>query len=186
MMELKGQRSLRVTVNSNLYGLLGFISIAQDLPRDHLVESLLLTALAGEKAFAPHEREAIEEVSARLFGFDLAAMAKKRLGEGILTRKPPPGKTSRPRCGPIRRGENMIAYATFAVRMSELWLPDDVGEIEALRLSLLQHARSLHATRVKPGSSPAEDDVQVERIESIGGLYNEPVQPGPGEPPSGA
>ena len=186
MMELKGQRSLTVTVNSNLYGLLGFLWITQDLQRDHLVESLLLTALAGGEAFAPEEREAIEEVSAKLFGFDLAAMAKKRLSEGILTRTIPPGKTSRSRRRGTPRGENMIVYASFAVRMNELWLPDDAGEIEALRLSLLQHARSLHATRVRPGSSPAEDDVKVERIESIGGLYNERAEPGPEEPPSEA
>jgi hypothetical protein len=54
-------------------------------------------------------------------------------------------------------------YVSFTVCMNELWLPDDVGDIEALRLSLLEQARSLHATRVRPGSSPAEEDVQVER-----------------------
>ena len=31
--------------------------------------------------------------------------------------------------------------------MDELWLPDDVKEIEALRVSLLEHAKSLHAAR---------------------------------------
>jgi hypothetical protein len=70
----------------------------------------------------------------------------------------------------------MIVYVSFSVQMNELWLPDDPNEIEALRLSLLQHAKSLHAERVKPGYSPQEDDVQVERVESIGGLYNEPSE----------
>jgi hypothetical protein len=75
----------------------------------------------------------------------------------------------------------MIVYASFEVRMDELWLPDDVKEIEALRVSLLEHAKSLQAARVKPGYSPAEEDVRVERVESIGGLYNEPAEPDPVE-----
>ena len=73
----------------------------------------------------------------------------------------------------------MIVYASFEVRLNELWLPDDVKEIEALRLSLLEHARSLQAARVKPGYSPTEEDVQVDRVESIGGLYNEPAEADP-------
>lgn len=78
----------------------------------------------------------------------------------------------------------MIVYASFEVRMKELWLPDDPQEIEALRRSLLEHAKRLHATRVRPGASPTEDDVEVERVESIGGLYNEPPAPGAEKAPS--
>jgi hypothetical protein len=68
----------------------------------------------------------------------------------------------------------MIVYVSFEVRMSDLWLPDGADQIEALRQGLLEHAKSRHASRVKPGASPAEDAVQVEPVESIGGLYNEP------------
>ena len=49
----------------------------------------------------------------------------------------------------------------------------NVEEIEALRLSFLEYARRLHAERVRPGYRPGEDDVQVDRVESIGGLDNE-------------
>jgi hypothetical protein len=67
----------------------------------------------------------------------------------------------------------MIVYVSFEIRMHELWLKDDPKEIEALRLSLLEYARRLHAERVRPGYHPGEDDVQVDRVESIGGLDNE-------------
>jgi hypothetical protein len=67
----------------------------------------------------------------------------------------------------------MIVYVSFEVRMRGLWLEDDAGEIEALRLKLLELARGLHAERVKAGYAPKEDDVQVDRLESIGGLGEE-------------
>ena len=67
----------------------------------------------------------------------------------------------------------MIVYASFEIRMHELWLKDDPKEIEALRLSFLEYARRLHAERVRPGYRAGEDDVQVDRVESIGGLDNE-------------
>ncbi|HEV3459862.1 MAG TPA: hypothetical protein VHG32_25225 [Thermoanaerobaculia bacterium] len=68
----------------------------------------------------------------------------------------------------------MIVYVSFEIRMHGLWLPDDVQEIERLRLRVLDHAKRLQAQHVQPGHPPKEEDVVVERKESIGGLYNEP------------
>ena len=89
MIEIKGQRTLTVAVDARLDGVLAFISNAGDIPRDHVVESLLLTALAGEVAFASDEVELLDEFAKRFLGFDLRASAKERLGEGFLTVKVP-------------------------------------------------------------------------------------------------
>jgi hypothetical protein len=169
---LMGQRTLSVAVNSKLDGLISFIVIAQGIPRDRLVESLLLAALAGQEAFDRDEREAIEEVSKGLLGLDLPVFAKKQLSEGVLNPKKP-SRRARAR-GTDPRAEDMIVSATFAVRIGALWLPRDPGEIEALRLALLQHVKDLQATRVSPGTSPAEGEVRVEHIASIGRMDHEP------------
>jgi len=117
MIEVKGQRSLRVTVDAKLSGLLFFVSNAQDIPLDHLVESLILTALAGEAALAPHELEAIDEVSRGLLGLDLAPLAKKRVREGILTGRKPPQKPVPP--GPPLRAARTRAGARRARRVRD-------------------------------------------------------------------
>lgn len=88
MIEIKGQRTLTVAVDARLDGVLGFISSAGDLPRDHVVESLLLIVLAGEVAFTPDELELLQRLG-KLLGFDLRALAKERLGEGFLTVRQP-------------------------------------------------------------------------------------------------
>jgi hypothetical protein len=163
---LMGQRTLSVAVNAKLDGLISFISITADIPRDRLVESLLLAALAGQDVFDRFERELIEETSKDLLGLDLPAFAKKQLSEGVLSPKKPLRRTRGRGTDP--HAEDMIVSATFAVRIDALWLPQDPGEIEALRVSLLHHAKDLQATRVHPGTSPAEGDVRVDHIASIG------------------
>jgi len=169
---LMGQRTLSVAVNSKLDGLISFLSIAQDIPRDRLFESLLLAALAGQEVFDRYEREAIEEASKGLLALDLPAFAKKQLSEGVLNPRKPLRRTRGRGADP--HAEDMIVSASFAVRIGALRLPQDPGEIEALRLSLLQHAKDLQATRVRPGTSPAEGDVRVEHIESIGHKDDKP------------
>jgi hypothetical protein len=68
----------------------------------------------------------------------------------------------------------MIVYVSFKVSMNGLWLKD-AKEIESLRLQLLEQARRLQAERVRAGHSTQDEDVEVERVESIGGVPEEPL-----------
>jgi len=97
MIEIKGKRTLTVAVDGRLDRVLAFISSTGDIPRDHLIESLLLTAVAGEVAFAPDEVELLDEFGKRFLGFDLRASAKERLGAGLLKplEKPAPRRRRR-------------------------------------------------------------------------------------------
>jgi len=67
----------------------------------------------------------------------------------------------------------MVVYVSFEVRMHGLWLRDSEA-IETLRLRLLEQARRLQAERVRPGHLPEEGDVEVDRVESIGAVPEEP------------
>jgi transcriptional regulator with XRE-family HTH domain len=106
-----------------------------------------------------------------------AALAELRqLVEGGVEQRPG-AKTDRRsgyRLRPQRKGPAMIVYVSFEIRMHGLWLPDDAREIEKLRLQILDYARHLQARHVRPGHPPREEDVEVDRKESIGGLDNEP------------
>jgi alpha-ketoglutarate-dependent taurine dioxygenase len=70
----------------------------------------------------------------------------------------------------------VVVYVSYQIRLDNVWLSGPEA-VETLRQELLTLARRLRMEHARPGYPDVEADVEVERVEMIGGVDEDSAAP---------